>query len=370
MSLSTAGDTLRKYWHLILLIAVIVTVFWLVYALRHAIFPFILGLVLVYLLLPVISWAEKRLPRHDRWLQVKRTSLIVLFLVLILGLVGLFSYFFATTLIGAFSNLAYNTPQFISQSVNVVREWAMGLHQFFPIEMQQQVDAFVMEVAADLGNSIKDAFMKWLPSIPRLLDPLLSLISLPIFLFYILRDSEKLSMSFYSALPPWLTEHIRNILAIVGEVLGRYVRAQLLLGFIVGYLCFIGLFIMRIKFALTLAIIAGVTELIPILGPWIGGAFAFIVTLATAPEKALWVALLYIVVQLLENNLLVPRIQGHYLRIHPAITLFLIVMGAYVAGFWGIILIVPLTATSVEIYRYVRRSATKEGTAQLPLTMN
>ena len=125
----------------------------------------------------------------------------------------------------------------------------MGLHQFFPIEMQQQVDAFVMEVAADLGNSIKDAFMKWLPSIPRLLDPLLSLISLPIFLFYILRDSEKLSMSFYSALPPWLTEHIRNILAIVGEVLGRYVRAQLLLGFIVGYLCFIGLFIMRIKFA-------------------------------------------------------------------------------------------------------------------------
>jgi len=134
--LNTAGDTLRKYWRLILLIAGIVTVFWLVYALRHAIFPFILGLVLVYLLLPVISWVEKRLPRQDRWLQVKRTSLILVFLVLIFGLVGLFFYFFATTLIGTLSDLAYNAPQFISQSVNVVREWAMGLHQFFPIEMQ------------------------------------------------------------------------------------------------------------------------------------------------------------------------------------------------------------------------------------------
>jgi len=179
-----------------------------------------------------------------------------------------------------------------------------------------------------------------------------------------------LQTGFYSALSPWLADHIRNILAIVGEVLGRYVRAQLLLGFIVGYLCFIGLFVMRIRFAPTLAIIAGVTELIPLLGPWIGGAFAFVVTLATEPSKALWVVLLYVMVQLLENNLLVPRIQGHYLRIHPAITLFLLVLGAYVAGFWGIILIVPLTATTVEIYKYLRRSATKEGTAQLPLTMN
>jgi predicted PurR-regulated permease PerM len=74
------------------------------------------------------------------------------------------------------------------------------------------------------------------------------------------------------------------------------------------------------------------------------------------------------VVQLLENNLLVPRIQGHYLRIHPAVALFLLVVGAYVAGFWGIVLIVPLAATTVEIYRYLRRTAEKERTVQLPLT--
>ena len=65
-------------------------------------------------------------------------------------------------------------------------------------------------------------------------------------------------------------------------------------------------------------------------------------------------ALLFVLVQLLENSLLVPRVQGGYLRIHPAILVVLLVLGAYVAGFWGIILVAPLTATIVEIYKYVR----------------
>lgn len=368
--MNTARETLRKYWRIVVLAAVIVVVASLLFALRQAILPFVVGLALVYLLLPVLSWVENRLPRHDRWLQAKRTALIVLFLIVIFGLLGLFFYFFATTLIGRFSALAQNVPQFVSQVLTTLRDWGASLSQAFPIEMQPQVDAFIVQMATIIGNSIKDAFMEWLPSVPSFFQSLLSLLCLPIFLFYVLRDSDKLSRGFYSGLPLWLAEHFRNILAIIGEVLGRYVRAQLLLGFIVGYLCFIGLFMMRVRFALSLAIIAGITELIPILGPLIGGALAFVVTLATAPEKAIWVVLLYVVVQLVENNLLVPRIQGHYLRIHPAVALFLLVMGAYVAGFWGIILIVPLAATALEIYRYLRRSAEKERAAQLPLTTN
>jgi len=115
-----------------------------------------------------------------------------------------------------------------------------------------------------------------------------------------------------------------------------------------------------------LAVFAGLTELIPTLGPWIGGVVAVIVTLAIAPEKVIWVALLFLVVQLLENSLLVPRIQGGYLRIHPAILVVLLVLGAYVAGFWGILLIAPFTATIVEIYKYVRHSIKVEDTQQLP----
>ena len=91
-----------------------------------------------------------------------------------------------------------------------------------------------------------------------------------------------------------------------------------------------------------------------------------IVTLAVAPEKTIWVALLFLVVQLVENTLLVPRIQGAYLRIHPAIVIMLLVLGAYIAGFWGLILAVPLTATIVEIYKYLHRSTTEVEETQQP----
>ncbi len=138
-----------------------------------------------------------------------------------------------------------------------------------------------------------------------------------------------------------------------------------MLGFFVGYLVLVGLLILRVDFAPALAALAGVTELIPILGPWVGGAAAVIVTLAVAPDKAIWVALLFFIVQLLENNLLVPRIQGSYLHIHPALILVLLVVGAYVAGFWGIVLSVPLTATVIEIYKYVRQDATIDEAEQL-----
>ncbi len=97
-------------------------------------------------------------------------------------------------------------------------------------------------------------------------------------------------------------------------------------------------------------------EFVPILGPWIGGAVGVIVVLAIAPEKAIWVAVVYLAVQLLENILLVPRIHGGYLRIHPAMILVLLPLGAYIAGLWGIILVVPLTATAIEIYKYARQN--------------
>ena len=75
---------------------------------------------------------------------------------------------------------------------------------------------------------------------------------------------------------------------------------------------------------------------------------------------ALWVALLFLIVQLLENALLVPRIQGGYLRIHPAVVIVLLVLGAYIAGFWGLVLAVPLAATIVEIYKYMRHGVKAE----------
>ncbi|MGD8500982.1 MAG: AI-2E family transporter [Phycisphaerales bacterium] len=365
--MTTAGNTFSRHRPLILLIVGLIIVFSLLYALRSAIVPFATGLVLAYLLLPLISWIEQRLPAKDRWQQSKRVSLIIIIFVIMLAIAGVLSYFLISAVVNAFYVLVNYAPQFIARGLWELEQFVKLFQQQFPIEVQQQVYDFMLEIGTAAGAAVRGIFLTGVSFIPATFGLIFGFAALPVFLFYLLKDSEKLKEGFFAAFSPPVAEHARNISSIIEGVLGRYIRAQLVLGFVVAYLVFIGLLILEIELAPVLAAFAGVTELIPILGPWIGGITAVIVTLAIVPEKAIWVAVLFLAVQLLENTLLVPRVQGGYMRIHPAIVIVLLVLGAKFAGFWGLILAVPFTAVVVEIYKYVRQNITvAETPAQKP----
>ena len=101
-----------------------------------------------------------------------------------------------------------------------------------------------------------------------------------------------------------------------------------------------------------LGLVAGITELIPVIGPWLGAIPGLLVVLATSPDKFIWVALLYLGVQFLENSLLVPRIQSESLNLHPVMVLAALIVGSEVAGLWGMILGPPLAAASREVLLY------------------
>ena len=356
-----AVTVFKRHRGLILFALALIALFFVFYALRSALIPFAIGLVLAYILLPVVSWVERKLPRPGKWKTAKRITAIVILFLLITVIAAIFVFYFVNAIISAFTLLVHNAPDYISSALYSIERWTEDLRERFPPEIQQQITDFSREAATTLGNTIKGAFIKGISFLPSTFSLIFGFAALPLFLFYFLKDTEKLKRGFYSAFSPWLAEHIRNILSIIEAVLGRYIRAQLVLGTIVAYLTFIGLWALDIRgFAPALALFAGITELIPTIGPWIGGAVAVIVVLAVAPDKVIWVALLFLLVQLLENNLLVPRIQGGYLRIHPAVMIVLLVLGAYIAGFWGLLLAVPLTATTVEIYKYIRRDARTE----------
>lgn len=348
-------NTFIKHWRLVSWVLGVVLVLWVLYLVRIVMLPFALGLVLAYLLIPVISWLEKVLPPPGRWRGFKRVFSIMLVFVILLGLVGFFSYVIVTAVIDASMILLQNAPNIITRSLYQIQEGLNFIVQQFPPEVRQQVNEGLLEWGATIGKNLRAALVGGMSFAPRTFSTVLGFAVLPFFLFYIMKDSEKLKKNFYSVFAPGVVGHARNIVLIVENVLGRYIRAQLMLGLIVAYFSFIGLLILRIQFAPVLAVLAGISETIPTLGPWIGGAVAVIVTLAVAPEKAIWVVVLFLGIQLVENNVLVPRIQSAYLRIHPAVMIFLLVLGAYIAGFWGLLLIGPLSATVLEIYKYARR---------------
>jgi predicted PurR-regulated permease PerM len=337
----------------------LVIIFFLLYALRSAIFPFLLGLIVVYLVQPFIIWIENRLPYKDRFGKTKRIILILLFFIIVLAFIGLFAFYLISEVSDSFDNLFNNTSTYITGAWQTIQDWIDSFRYGIPEGWQVEMDNIIKELGVKVSEVLRQGAMNTLDFIPATVNFVLAFVSLPIFLFFILKDSKQLKEGFYSYLTPGVALHTRNVFSIIDKVMGRYIRAQLLLGLVVAILVFIGLSILNIRLAAPLALIAGITELIPILGPWIGGLAGVLVTLATVPEKVIWVAVVYLAVQQLENLLLVPRIQGGYLHINPAILMVLIVLGSYLAGIWGIILIAPITATIVEIYKYVRDSTTK-----------
>jgi len=348
-------STFVKHWRLVSLVGGAVVALWVLYLLRAAVLPFVVGLVLAYLFMPFVTWLERKLPPPGRWAGFKRVfSVVVVFLILI-ALIGGFAYFIVTAVVDATLILLENAPDILSRGIFQIGQWLEGLKQQFPPEIQAEVDRALLDAGKSLGIGIRDAILGGISFAPRTLGAVFGFAVLPFFLFYIMKDSARLKRGITSALAPAAVVHARNIVSIVERVLGGYIRAQLMLGLIVAYFAFVGLLILKIRFAPSLALLAGLTELIPTLGPWIGGITAVLVTLAIAPEKAIWVAVLFVAVQVVENNFLVPRIQSAYLHIHPAVMIVLLVVGAYIAGFWGLVLAGPLTATAVEIYKYVRQ---------------
>lgn len=332
--------------------------------LRNAIVPFIVGLLLAYLLMPPIAWIEQKLPLKGKWLQTKRVSIIILIYFVIVAVIGGLSYFIIVDLIKAFASLVNNAPAFIARGIYTIQTWLGGIRELIPAELRTEVDKALLEGGLSVGGFLRSIFSRGIITLQSTIPLIFGFVALPLFLFYLLKDWEKFGKSLRSSLPPWFSKHVMGISSVIESVFGRYVRAQILLGLVVGYLCFIGLLILQIPFALVLAALAAVLELVPIIGPWVAGITAVIVTLAVAPEKTLWVIILYLVVELAENNILVPRIQGSYLKIHPAVVIVLLVLGGYIAGFWGLLVVVPLAATIMEIYKYVRKNILSEGDSQ------
>lgn len=357
---------LGQYRRVILFVIAVVIFLCLAWVLRNILLPFILGLILAYLLLPIILWVEKRLPRKNRWMQTKRISLIALIYLIILAMIGLIAFYTIPVIVRSFSEFISSLPQIISDLINRLRILDETIRQQIPPQIQNQVLSYIDGLINAIGDAIRNGLLSSLSYISGTISLLLGFASLPMFLFYILKDAEKLTNGVYSGMSLREAKHARAIVEIIQDVLGRYIRSSIVLGISVGIAVFIGLEVLGIPFAPALAFWAAVTELVPILGPWLGGAAGGIVTLATNPDKLIWVIILYFGVQILEGNVLVPRIQGQYLQIHPAIILILIVVGGYFAGIWGIILIVPVTSTLIRLYRYMMSNNKKEELQMTP----
>ncbi|HEX5690588.1 MAG TPA: AI-2E family transporter, partial [Roseiflexaceae bacterium] len=187
---------------------------------------------------------------------------------------------------------------------------------------------------------------------------LIGFLIIPIWLFYILNDVQKGSDYIDRLLHRRIRADFWNVWHIVNSIFSDYIRGQLLLGVAVGVMVGVFLFVLRMfgfqvgNYILLLSIIAGITELIPIIGPIIGAIPGVIIGFTVSPATGLAVLLVYVAVQQLENNFLVPRIIGESVGIHAAIlTVVLIAMG-HIFGLLGVVLAAPISAILRDLFVY------------------
>ncbi len=341
-----------------LLLGAIVVVL-LIYQLRSALLPFIIGGALVYILDPFVTWLERRIPWMSDRPELKR----VVFIAVIFIVAAILAILAIIAGITAIVNQVQAFIEDLPQLIEAARVTFESVSTRFAIDIPPELSSLVEDAAQNIGNLVIEAGKRvatgTLSVISQTVSLLLGLAMVPLILFYILKDKGKIIEGMLNTLAPEPRRHTESILSILDDVFGSYIRGQLLLGLVVGLVVFVGLFVLSLLFAPNmtpytpvLGIVAGVTELIPVIGPWLGAIPGIIVTLAFAPNMIIPVILLYILVQLLENSLLVPRIQSDSLNLHPVMIIAALIVGSEVAGLWGIILGPPLAAAGRAVLLY------------------
>jgi predicted PurR-regulated permease PerM len=325
--------------------------------------PFVIGLLLIYLLAPAVDrLARVHVGRRTvpRWLAI-----LALYLVIVVTLVvGL------RLVVGPMADQVQRFAQEAPGWLDSLRTWYEGLE--LPEWLRSSIDR-IIEGFSDEGEDGQGSGLDSLLPIARSLAS--SLISafgyliIPFWVFWVLKDLPTLARRFEQAMPTVWRRDAFAVLGIVDHTFGRWIRGQLILGLVVGVATFAGLIVLGelvdpvfLSFAVLLAVVAGLLELVPVIGPILSMIPTLVLALATDDpvRAAIAVVLLYLIVQQLENHVLVPIIQGDAVELHASIVILALIVGSALFGLMGAILSVPVTAAARDIYRYCFRRLSED----------
>lgn len=323
-----------------------------IYFVRGALFPFVLATVLTYVLNPLVVLLERIIPLRNRYPNVSRdVSIGTVFVIVITLFVGIF-IILVPSLFKQSTDLLSSLPDFIKAARSTVEGWNQEYASNIPDEIRLEIDRLLENTGAIIVGAFSGLLSRTAVAAVHALTLVIGLIVVPIFVFYLLKDRDRIRESFIGAFPVDSQIHVVHILRILHDVVGAYVRAQITLAAIVCVLISIGLTLMRIEFAMLLGVVAGVFELIPLVGAWLGFIPALVVVLSTSPNMLIWMILLYVAVQILQGAVLGPKISGNAMKVHPLLVLFAIVMGSEIGGLWGVVLGPPVVASIKELMIY------------------
>lgn len=294
----------------VIFIAVFILCLWLIFLIRDLLIILFVAIILMSALAPLVDQLVKfKLP--------KSLSIAVTYIIIISAVGGLLAGILQP-LIEESSRLIVTLPDLTAQLFNITH-----------------IDKSVFQ--SELTNLSKNIFSITL----AVFDNVLTIIFLLVITFYLLLERENLEDRI-AKLFVNREERSRQLIIKIEQKLGAWLRGQLILSIIIGLLSFIGLTILNIPYALPLAILAGIMEVVPVIGPIISAIPPLLIALTISPVLALGVIAMFFVIQQVENNLIVPQVMKRAVGLNPLVVILAIAIGSRLLGFAGALLAVPI----------------------------
>ncbi len=219
----------------------------------------------------------------------------------------------------------------------------------------QRIVKEIQGILFNLGEKLKGSFDTILAKTFGVFGGLISVIIVIVISFYLSVQKNGIQNLLKVITPKEHEPYVLSLWERAQKKMAHWLQGQLFLAFVVGLLVYLGLTLLNIRFALLLAIIAGILELVPYIGPVLSAIPAVIIALFQAPILAIWVIVLYIVVQQLENYILVPLVMKKAVSLNPVVVIIALLIGGKLLGIIGVLLAVPATAILAEFFKDISK---------------
>lgn len=339
----------RAILRLIFIIMAVAVVVWSLYMLQGVLVLLILSIFFAYLISPLIEFFRRPFSMRGRERQMPRIAAIGLVYVLIFGTLGLTIFLLLPQIGDQFTQLGQQAPGYYRG----INERVQSLNRVFerlPAPARDSVKETIGHTITALGEYIQAAAVE---TAAFALAHAPWLVLIPVLAFFLLKDADDFRRSALKMLPRgrlrWRGDEFFQD---VNSTLAAYIRAQLIACLLIGFICTVGFYLLGVPYALVLGNVAGIFEFIPLAGPLAVAVIAIMVAGFQSPGTAVGCAIFLLVLRIVHDYVIYPRIIGSGIHLHPLAVITSILCGAELAGIAGIFLAIPIIAIVSVTYRH------------------
>ncbi len=308
-------------------------------------FPVTVAGFLYYIFSPLVMFLNKYL---------KKKGLSILIVYLFMGLIFATITVFVGALLGQIQVFITQMPEHLNSLSSRLRFilTELNIDDIQILESLEYINLTILGFVSLLGKNIIDLVLFATQSVVSIV---LSAITIPIVLLYMFKDGHKLKDRIVSLSPTAFKTRVGIVLKDINSTLASFIGGQVIVCMYVGTSAFLIFRFLGVPYAIFLGSLAGVMDIIPYVGPWIGVAPAFILAWIISPQTALILAILIVIMQLIESYVVYPTVMGKNLHIHPVTIIFLLMFAGSMAGIVGMIVAMPLYAVIKSVIHNVLR---------------